>query len=394
VLLIAAQTAGDGKVFNGGDAMSGRPATVIDADGHICEPELVWTEYTQAKYREQVLKVVTQDGQSHLAIEGELRLSAPGTGPAAACIPGGMAPGRDLTWADILPGSHDPTARLQVLDEEDIDQALFFPSIHLLWGDIKDPGVAAETCRAYNNWMSDFCKENPARLFGMGIVPLQDVDLAVAEARRLVELGLSGFAVRPERFNGLALYDDQCDALWDVAQSNNLAVGIHGSFGSRMKGFSTERYQGNLFYDHMIAHPFGQMAVMMDVIAGGVLDRFETLRSGFFESGLGWIPYWLDRLDEHFEVMGHHTPWLKRRPSEIFKRQCFVSMEADELAGLRWMTDKGLLDTILWGSDYPHFDSTYPNAYHEAQKTFDAAGDGTAEKVVLDNPRRFLGIAG
>jgi predicted TIM-barrel fold metal-dependent hydrolase len=161
-----------------------------------------------------------------------------------------------------------------------------------------------------------------------------------------------------------------------------------------MKGFSTERYQGNLFYDHMIAHPFGQMAVMMDVIAGGVLDRFETLRIGFFESGLGGIPYWLDRRDEHFEVMGHHTPWLKRRPSEIFKRQCFVSMEADELAGLRWMTDKGLLDTILWGSDYPHFDSTYPNAYHEAQKTFDAAGDGTAEKVVLDNPRRFLGIAG
>ena len=68
---------------------------------------------------------------------------------------------------------------------------------------------------------------------------------------------------------------------------------------------------------------------------------------GFFESGLGWIPYWLERLDEYFEVMGHHTPWLKRRPSEIFREQCFVSMEADEVSGLRWMMEMDLTHCIL-----------------------------------------------
>ena len=77
-----------------------------------------------------------------------------------------------------------------------------FPSIHLLWGDIRDPEVSAETCRAYNNWMSDFCKASPERLFGIGIVPLQDVDLATREAARLAGLGLRGLAVRPERFKG------------------------------------------------------------------------------------------------------------------------------------------------------------------------------------------------
>ena len=143
---------------------------VFDCDGHICEPELVWTDYTEARYRDAVLQVRTVDAGSHVYLEGDLRRSGLGTGPASACIPGGMAPGRDLTWADILPGSHDPAARLQVMEEESIDQALFFPSIHLLWGDVKDPVIAAETCRAYNNWMSDFCKENPNRLFGMGFV--------------------------------------------------------------------------------------------------------------------------------------------------------------------------------------------------------------------------------
>ncbi len=373
--------------------MAGRPEVVIDGDGHICEPELVWTEYTRAEYRDRVLQIRTVEGRSRLCIEGHVQTAGAGAGPAEACIPGGMEPGRHLTWADILPGSHDPKARVEVLDAEGIDQALLFPSIHLLWGDIRDPQVAAETCRAYNDWMSDFCKASPERLFGMGIVPLQDVDLAVAEAKRLAGLGLSGFAVRPERFNGLALYDERCDALWAVAQADDIAVGVHGSFGTRMPGFARGRYDDNLFMEHMVAHPFGQMAVVMDLIAGGVCDRFPGLRVGFFESGLGWIPYWLDRLDEHFEVMGRHTPWLVRPPSEIFREQCFVSMEADELTGLRWMIEKDLLSCILWGSDYPHFDSTYPGAYEAAQQTFEAASPDALRRIVCENPRRFMALA-
>lgn len=373
--------------------MAKHPENVIDADGHICEPELVWTEYTQEKYRDQVLQVRTVEGRSQLAIEGHMRRAGSGAGPAEACIPGGMTAGRTLTWADILPGSHDPRARLAVLDEEGIDRALLFPSVHLLWGDIRHPEIAAETCRAYNNWMSDFCRENPARLFGMGIVPLQDIDLAVAEAKRLAELGLRGLAVRPERFNGLPLYDEKCDALWAVAEADGIAVAVHGSFGTRMPGFAVGRYDSNLFMEHMIAHPFGQMAVVMDLIAGGVLDRFPGMRVGFFESGLGWIPYWLDRLDEHYEVMGRFAPGLKRLPSEIFKEQCFVSMEADELTGLRWMLEKDLLPCILWGSDYPHFDSTYPGAYTAAKETFDAASADAAQKIVYENPRRYMALA-
>jgi predicted TIM-barrel fold metal-dependent hydrolase len=370
--------------------MAGRPEVVIDGDGHICEPELVWTEYTQARHRERVLQIRTQQGQSHLCIEGHVRRG--GVGPAQACIPGGLQPGRALSWDDILPGSHDPKARLAVLDEEGIDQALLFPSIHLLWGDIRDPEIAAETCRAYNDWISDFCKQSPSRLYAMGIVPLQDVDLAVAEAKRLAKLGLRGLVVRPERFGGLALYDSRCDAQWEVAQGDDLALAVHGSFGTRMPGFAVGRYDDNLFMEHMVAHPFGQMAVVMDVIAGGVLERFPRLRAGFFESGLGWIPYWLDRLDEHFEVMGHHTPWLRRRPSEIFREQCFVSMEADELTGLRWMAEKDLLPCILWGSDYPHFDCTYPGAYAAAQQTFEAAHPDAARQIVCSNPRRYIAL--
>ena len=369
-----------------------KPQTVIDGDGHICEPELVWTEYTVSKFKDDVLQIRTVDGVSDLYIEGRRLPFGGGASIAHACIPGGLAPGQHPTWADIPAGSHDPAARLKVMSEEGIDQALLFPSAHLLAGDVNDPQIAAETCRAYNDWMSDFCKHDPNRLFGMGLVPMQNVELAIKEAKRLQSIGLKGFMCRPERYNGLALNDAACDGLWKTALEHNLAVAIHGSFGSQMKSFSTGLYKDNLFFDHMIAHPFGQMAVMMDLIAGGVLDRYPGLRVGFFESGLGWMPYWIDRLDEHFEVMGHHTPWLKRRPSEIFSEQCFVSMEADELSGLRWMVEKGLGHCIVWGSDYPHFDSTYPGAYTEAQETFDQVGAAVAAAVIFDNPRRYMGV--
>ena len=82
---------------------------VIDGDGHICEPEIVWTEYTQAKFRDRVLQVRTVEGRSHLYLEGHLRSVGGRAGPAQACIPGGMSPeGQSLTWSDILPGSYDP----------------------------------------------------------------------------------------------------------------------------------------------------------------------------------------------------------------------------------------------------------------------------------------------
>ena len=85
--------------------MSQRPEIVIDGDGHICEPELVWTEYTRAKFRDRVLQIRTVEGRSHLCIEGHVQLTGAGAGPAEACIPGGMEPGLELSWADILPGS-------------------------------------------------------------------------------------------------------------------------------------------------------------------------------------------------------------------------------------------------------------------------------------------------
>lgn len=361
---------------------------VWDADAHICEPPAVWREYAEPAFRDRVVQVHKHpDGHETLFVGG----ADLGTNAAPACIPGAYA-NPSASWDDILPGSYDPVERLKVMDAEGLDRAVCFPSLWLLSGDIDDGDVAAASARAYNRWMADFVAADPERLHGMGVCPLQDVDAAVAEIEAIAASGLRGITFRPERYHGLALYADEMDRVWSAAEYAGLAVAIHGSFGSKMPSFARTRYT-NQFYVHMVCHPFEQMAAVMEVLASGVLDNHPGLRVGFFESGLGWLPYWLERLDEHKGSMGHLVPALKRDPTQIWSEQCFVTMEAGEGAALGQLAELGLAHTVVWGSDYPHYDCTYPGALAELDETFARLDEpGLRDAVLEANPRRWLGL--
>jgi predicted TIM-barrel fold metal-dependent hydrolase len=348
----------------------------------------VWQEYCDPEYRDLVLRAgVTPEGKDVLFANG----ASTGASAAPACIPGAYAD-PDVTWDDIIPGSYDPAERLKVMDSEGLDAALMFPSIHLVSGDIRDADVAAANARAYNRWMKDFVQENSDRLFGMGVCPLQSVDAAVAEIAFIAEAGLTGFTFRPERYNGLELYSAEMDRVWSAAEDHDLTVAVHGSFGSRMPSFARTRYE-NQFYVHMVCHPFEQMACVMEVVASGILDDHPRLRVGFFESGLWWLPAWLERLDEHKHTMGHLVPRLRREPTEIWSEQCFVTMEAGEGDAFAMVADMGLAHTVVWGSDYPHYDCTYPDALKELDESFARVGrTDLRDEVVYTNARRFMGL--
>lgn len=362
---------------------------VIDADGHICEPRAVWEDYVEAAYRDQTLRLErAADGNDYLWVNGQERREI---APASACIPGGMAPGSRVTWDDILPGSHDGAARVAVLDEEGIERALLFPSLYLLNGDIDEPQVAAAACRGYNRWIADMCADGAGRLHAVGIVPLQDPALALDEVGHIARLGLKGVCFRPERYRGLALSDPSLDRFWASLPAHGLFASVHGSFGSRMQSFATQRYD-NMFFTDMICHPFEQMAACLDIVCGGVLERHPTLRVAFLESGLGWLDYWLGRMDEHFEAMGGHVPWLKRRPSELFAEQCFISMEADEAPKLARLAELGLAHCVFWGGDYPHYDCTFPGAVTELRDHLHGVDPALADRVLHENAARFLGL--
>ena len=363
---------------------------VIDADGHICEPRALWGEYVAAPYRDRTIRVERdRDGQDWVWINGVQRRNLP---PAAACIPSGMKdPHHPPSWDDILPGSYDGAARVAVLDEEGIERTLLYPSLYLLHGDIEDAEVAAAACAGYNRWIADMCRDGKGRLDAVGIVPLQSIEKATAEVEHIARLGLKGVSFRPERYRGLALSDERLAPFWQRIAGNGLFAAVHGSFGSLMPSFASGRYDSN-FFVHMICHPFEQMAAALDLIAGGVLERHPSLRVAFLESGLGWLEYWLERMDEHKEAMGHLVPWLKRQPSDIFREQCFISIEADEADRLPRLEEKRLDHCIFWGADYPHYDCTYPGAVTELEEHLAPLAPALADRIRHQNAARFLGL--
>ena len=363
---------------------------IIDADGHICETKALWEEYTPRAYRDRTIRIErSADGQDRTWVNGVMREDLL---PARACVPNGMDdPDNPPTWDDITLGSHDGAARVAVLDEEGIERSLLFPSMYLLSGDIAEADVAAAACHAYNEWVSDMCRDGSGSLDAVGLVPLQSVEAATREVAHIAQLGLKGVSFRPERYNGLPLHDEALEPFWNAVADQGLFAAVHGSFGAHMPSFANSRYT-NTFFTHMICHPFEQMAACMDLVCGGVLRRHPSLRVAFLESGLGWLEYWLGRMDEHFEVMGAQVPWLTQRPSELFKEQCFISIEADEAHRMPKIQQMGLEKCVFWGADYPHYDCTYPGAAKELEDNLAPLDPGLAELVRNGNAARFLGI--
>ena len=158
-----------------------------------------------------------------------------------------------------------------------------------------------------------------------------------------------------------------------------------GRYGSDATG--TERVD-KFFYTHLFGHPFEQMIALSVIIGEGVLDRFPRLRFVFLESGCGWLPYWLHRLDEHYEVLGVQTPELKIEPSKLLERgQLYFSFEADE-SELAHVIEVVGDDYLVFASDYSHFDSRWPGAsqpivHHEK------ISEGSKRKILNDNARQL-----
>jgi len=364
---------------------------VIDADGHVAEPPVVWEQYAEPAIRERVIQVrQNASGLDDLWIDGK-NLSTPALNVAATCIPGALGDAersRTVTWKDVPPGGHDPHARIAVMDSEGIDVAVLYPTLWLLYGDIADPEVAAAACRAYNDWMADFCRPYPHRLFAVAPMPIQSVENATREMRRVVrDLGFKAVFVRPNPFNRRRLNDPAYDPFWREAQDLDIAVAIHSSFGTRMPTLGADRYREPFFF-HMVCHSFELQAACMDIVCGGVLEKFARLRVGFLESGVGWVAYWLDRMDGHYEKMRRYVPWLRRKPSEYFFEQCFVSLDPDEKT-LAAMVELGAERNIVWGSDYPHFDCTFPGVVREVLEVCAGLPESARKNILEQNAARF-----
>jgi predicted TIM-barrel fold metal-dependent hydrolase len=364
---------------------------VVDADGHVVEPMRIWTELVEAKYHELVPRLVKDDtGRERMMIEGKMRAPGPFS-LGAALTPGGLANPEwreKRTYADAQPGGWDPHARIKDMDADGIDVAVLYPTVGLFFGGLQNDGLAIALCRAYNDWLAEYCKPYPDRLIGIAVVPMQDVDEAVKETRRAVEkLGMKGVMIRPNPYKGRTWDDPAYDPFWAEVQSLRVPVGVHEGTTGDMPTAGADRCK-NFFFMHIISHPHEQQIACMQIVCGGVLERFPKLQVAFLESGGGWLPHWLERFDSHYDKLGFLVPHLKRKPSEYFQRQCYISFDPDEktLAATVELVGE---DNVVWASDYPHFDALCPGVVEELREQAEHLTKSAMRKVMGENAVRL-----
>jgi predicted TIM-barrel fold metal-dependent hydrolase len=370
-----------------------RTYKVIDADGHILEPLDLWDRYMDPAYRERAPRMILDDnGKERLLLEGQILGNPKGLGRLGAVgARDGSVPADTMKYAEGRPGGFDPHARIKDLDLDGIDAAFLYPSIGLFSGAVKDPKLAAAMCRAYNRWLADYCKPYPDRLFGIAMLPMQSIDLAIEEMRFARKtLGMKGGFLRPNPYNGRMAGHPDHDPFWAEAQALDFSIGFHEGSSGGMPTVGVDRFEGR-GARHIISHTMEMMLVALSVIWGGVCERFPQIRIGFLESGGGWIAPWLDRMDRHFDDQGFNDSGLKTRPSDLFRRNCWISFEPVEGA-LDVLADYIGPNKILWATDYPHADGFFPGAPALIARR-PALSEATRSGILAGGAMGFYGLA-
>lgn len=340
----------------------GRTYNVIDADGHILEPVDIWDNYMDPAYRDRAPRLfVDVDGKERLRVEDKVLGGPKGLGLIGAIGARDGSRSDNIKYIEGRKGGFDPHERIKDLDLDGIDAAFLYPSLGLFSGAASDPNLAAAMCRAYNRWLADYCKPYPERLFGIAMLPMQSIDLAIEEMRfARQELGMKGGFLRPNPYNGRMAGHPDYDPFWAEAQELDFCIGFHEGGASGMPTVGIDRFESR-GARHIISHTMEMMLVAMSVIWDGVCDRFPKVRIGFLESGGGWIASWLDRMDRHFDDQGFNDSGLSMRPSALFQRNCWISFEPVE-GSLNVLADYIGPHKILWATDYPHPDGFFPGA--------------------------------
>lgn len=365
---------------------------VMDSDMHILEPADLWQKYIDPGFADRAPIGLTRHVRDLGVRVAGKSLPKPREKSAAE-----LAQVREKIiqekYSDAAARNFDNVSQLQAMDREGVDVAVLFPSrgLFVLGIDGLDPELAAAVARAYNNWLYDFCRADPKRMYGAAMVAPHDVSSAVEETRRAVtKLGFKGIFMRPNHVNGRNWSDPYYDPLWEECERLGMPVGFHEAGRVYLPQPALHEFMPTFSMFNTFSFPMANMLACADMIYGGVMERFPRLKVAFLEGNCSWLPWLLWRMGEYMELTGKaEYPELKLQPLEYFQRQCFGAVECDEITA-KHLPEFGLEDNIVFSTDYPHLDVKYPHAVENFLKL--PFSDATKRKYLWDNCARLYGF--
>jgi len=335
--------------------------SIVDADGHVIESPNQVAKYLDEPFRRRgaSFQFYPWDGWDR-GLLGTL----------------GDEAGDAETW-------------LRALDKGGVETAVLYPTFGLFISFLKDREWAVALCRAYNSLMHEAFTTVSPRLKAVALLPVQDPEAAALELRRSVkQLGAVGAMLSADGSHLLG--DARFFPVYEEAERLGVMVGIHAS-GSHLGGAGVDLFP-RFIQAHTCSHAFGQMRQFTSMIFEGVPERFPRLRLAFLEAGCGWAPYWMERMDDEYAKRGRaEAPALAKNPSEYARSgNIYFSCEADE-----WLLPQALKlvgeNQIVWASDFPHWDHSYPGSIDEIRNRGDVT-DAQKQKILGDNCRRLYGM--
>ncbi len=382
---------------------------VISADTHtdiVWLPEDLFVSNAPDKLKDRMPRVIdTDEGKMWMADGESLGFVA------AAALTGSYEPyepGRSHRldkmaefgfFSDAEAGNFHPTTPELRLKDQDVDnvQAEVIYGILGVASGFSDAAGGVSSAEAltqvfdiYNSWIADFCKHNPQRLAGLACISSHDPETAAQQLRRAADLGLKGAemnvssAVKP-------IYQDEWNVLWDAAAETGLPISFH-TVGLQFRhpdDPTNDRYH---WIDLGLMYTLFQLSgpeFMTSMILSGACDRQPNFSFVLGECGVGWLPYILPRLDQEYDDRLFHLG-LSMKPTEFWYRQGYSTFQ-DEYV-IPDMLDVIGTGNVLWGSDYPHPDSVWPDSQETIQRNLGGLDESTRSKIICENAGKLYGF--
>ncbi len=377
----------------------------ISVDDHVYESPDAYQKRLPKKLREQGPRILKGDGYQAWVIEDHIRAPIGGLGAVAGRkfedyspepVPGG--------YGDIPKAYWDAAERLVVMDQDGIDAEVLFPGLAGFGGggffSVKDPELRSACYRAYNDHVvEDWVGIAPERFVGQVSLPLYDIEESVAELKRSHEKGHRSvmFPGDPAGFGFPALADKAWDPLLATIQELDIPLSIHIGGGPPPAQLATgesplrigAKGAAEAFIVNSLSSNISSMATIM---FSGILERFPRLKVVSVESGIGWVPYFLEQCDDTYTRQRFWTKSdLRMLPSEYAARQLYWNFW-NEKAGLRLLDVIGE-DHVMFESDYPHSICNWPNTQKVIDEICEGLSPATRQKVLADNAVRLYQLS-
>jgi predicted TIM-barrel fold metal-dependent hydrolase len=371
---------------------------LISADSHVVEPGDLWTSRLPISLRDRAPRAVQDENNHHWYVIGpdgargvDLTLSrVAGMTTAEVQVILDADPSADVG----AHGGSDPVARLRDLWNDETVADVLYPTAGLSVLQMDDVELQEACCRAYNDWLIEFCAIDPVRLVGLALLATNDMERAVAELERTREAGLRGAIIWSAPPPGASFFDDDYEPLWAAAASARVPISLHLLAGRKLS-MNIRQFNQDVegtFYAGFETRQEIHRSVC-ELIAAGVFERHPDLRVVAAEAGIEYAGNLERRLDSGYASFWKKFSSLTMMPSEYFRRNVYLTYINDPL-GLNNLRFTGA-DHFMWSGDYPHQASVWPQSRRAIERDVDAVGgidDDTLHQLTVANAARLYDI--